>query len=451
MKRFITYLLLLLPALSFAQTPGGRLNTILIRRPAGGPNFTVNPIFLAPYSNVTGTASTAQYVVVSGSLLTNSVLVAAASGMQYSLTQGGTYTSTLTLTPTSGTVYDTVWIRVAAATAANTYSGSINFTSTGVTGTVSCTYSATVSSSGSPTVVFSPTSFSTPFSTSTLGPSASQSFVVTGTNMSNNLLMNAPASFLFSTNNSSFTNTVTLTESGGSINQTIWVQLPGGLSPGNYSGSITCSSTGVSSPPSFPLFGTVTSSGSLDSIKINFALTNTTSGGNWVNVLGQANDSVISGVGGNTGSITWTTVATANWSGYGTPPTCAATNNGYASATFPVPANVLKDSWFSFQTGGSYSPSSPKFRFGNLIAGKQYMLIIFGSLTNLGFTMSTDYRAVGDVLYGPTTINCKQNANTAASWTMYPDASNNITIWADPSSSNQLGVMTCVELYQITP
>ena len=72
------------------------------------------------------------------------------------------------------------------------------------------------------------------------GPSSSQTTTVSGSNLSANITVAAPTNFEVSTDNSSFSDSVTLTQSGGTVNSTtIHTRLKSGLSTGSYSGNIT--------------------------------------------------------------------------------------------------------------------------------------------------------------------------------------------------------------------
>lgn len=100
---------------------------------------------LTAFAKCSGSASSAQTFTVSGENLTANLIVAAYSGLEYSL-DGITYSSTLSLSPTSGTVASTtVYVRMIAASASLT-SGNISITSTGAT-------SQTIAVSGTVNVV----------------------------------------------------------------------------------------------------------------------------------------------------------------------------------------------------------------------------------------------------------------------------------------------------------
>jgi len=84
------------------------------------------------------------------------------------------------------------------------------------------------------------------FSTNEGVASASQSFSVTGSNLTANVSVTAPSGFAVSTSASGpWTSSVSLTPSSGAVSQTIYVIVPSSTTQGSYSGDITVSSTGA--------------------------------------------------------------------------------------------------------------------------------------------------------------------------------------------------------------
>lgn len=102
------------------------------------------------------------------------------------------------------------------------------------------------------------------------GPSAEDSFSVSGINLTQNITVSAPTNFEVSlTSGSGFASSVVLTQTGGTVNvTTVYVRLAAGLTANTYNGDVTASSTGatnqtltltgVVSPatPQFNVFGT---------------------------------------------------------------------------------------------------------------------------------------------------------------------------------------------------
>lgn len=77
------------------------------------------------------------------------------------------------------------------------------------------------------------------------GPSTSQSFDVSGNNLTADITVTPSTNYVISSDNSTFQSTaITLTQSGGSVPATtLYARLKAGLSAGDYNESIVCSST----------------------------------------------------------------------------------------------------------------------------------------------------------------------------------------------------------------
>lgn len=274
----------------------GRLNLSLVKRQVAGPSFALGTTFFSPSTNVTGTASSPQGTSVIGSLLTNPITVAAATGFQYSKTIGGTYTSTLTYTPSSGSVNDSLYVRVAPATAAGNYTGPIVVSSTGASpSSLNISVNATVSSAGSPTITASPSSLTL---TTVQGSQSSppQTFTLGGTNLTGGIVATFPASFLGGTDGVNYSTSATIPQSGGTANQLIYTVINQTAPAGNPTGTVTFTSPGVASPPTVNLIGTVTASGPVvDTIIFQafFSLATQTPVSGWINIAGGPDTSTV--------------------------------------------------------------------------------------------------------------------------------------------------------------
>ncbi|GAB4319050.1 MAG: hypothetical protein Kow00127_11190 [Bacteroidales bacterium] len=101
----------------------------------------------------------------------------------------------------------------------------------------------------SPTVQVNPASLSGFGYSVGNGPSASQSFDVTGSNLTADITITPPADYEISSDNVTFQSTaITLTQSDGSAGPaTYYTRLKAGLATGTYNESITVSSTGATS------------------------------------------------------------------------------------------------------------------------------------------------------------------------------------------------------------
>ena len=80
------------------------------------------------------------------------------------------------------------------------------------------------------------------------GASSSSSITVVGSDLSADITVSAPTGFEVSTDDSTFSDSLTLSHSGGSVSSTtVYVRLKSGLSDTSYSGNVTFSSSGQTS------------------------------------------------------------------------------------------------------------------------------------------------------------------------------------------------------------
>ena len=103
----------------------------------------------------------------------------------------------------------------------------------------------TISAIVSPTISVSPTAtadFTTTYGTA----SASQSFTVTGSSLSNDIIVNAASGFEVATDNSTFGSSVTFTQSSGSVSATVYVRLAASNSvTGSYNNITSATFTSI--------------------------------------------------------------------------------------------------------------------------------------------------------------------------------------------------------------
>lgn len=166
----------------------------------------------------------------------------------------GNKSYTITLTPTDRTVTDAkVIIGVSSATANTKY---IRL------------YSFAVTYTGKPLITLSKTSITGLNYDYGSGPSASQTFTVTGVELGANITVTAPTNFEVSTSSGSgYGSSVTLTRSGTSVSTTtIYVRLAAGKAVGSYGGAstyVTATSTNATTK-NVSVSGTVASVASCD-------------------------------------------------------------------------------------------------------------------------------------------------------------------------------------------
>jgi hypothetical protein len=95
-----------------------------------GPSITKSGTITA-LATCIGTASASQTFTITGSGLTNNIIITSPTGYEIATTSGGTYSSSITLTESSGTVTNTaIFVRITAA-ATSAPAGTISITSTG--------------------------------------------------------------------------------------------------------------------------------------------------------------------------------------------------------------------------------------------------------------------------------------------------------------------------------
>lgn len=165
------------------------------------------------------------------------------------------------------------------------------------------------------------------------GPSAEQSFSVSGSNLTSNVSIGAPANYEISTGTGvsfSAANPITLTPTSGTLAATtIYVRLKAGLAIGNYNNEIiTASSTGADN-------ATVTCSGNvydqIDWCNIQWPLSGTITLGDGFDVYGQV---WVDGVSFNPGA----TPGLQAWIGYNSENTNPSTWSNWIAASFNAQA-----------------------------------------------------------------------------------------------------------------
>ena len=442
MKRIVILVFSLL-ALASIQAQG-RLNLSNIVRPTTGPNIVIGNSSLSPFTTTTGTASSTQSTTYNGTNLTANIIITMPSGFEGSINGGSSYNTSLTATQSGGNASGTLLVRVAASTSAGSYNNiSITFASTGAT-TRSCAVSATVN----PTSPFISGSVNSLPSLSTLTGTASilDSFTVSGGNLTANALVTFPTGFEGTLNKTAYTSTVTLNQSGGTLTgQPVWVytRIAASTGVGSYTDPVIITSTGAT-PDSIAITGTVSSSNDKDSIRVQFDSTSVAQSG-WTIMRGAPNLNVITATGGNSGTITVSSISTSsnNWKPVTT--VCAFPNNGTPNGTvWNYAPNVMRECWFSYND--AYNASYPKIKISGLkTGGVTYTLKITSSISTsiAGFACDVDYRILGNSLYGPTVLAAQSGGveNTANSVTftnIVPDGTGSFNIYFNQAPGNNL-------------
>ncbi|HEX8429165.1 T9SS type A sorting domain-containing protein [Hymenobacter sp.] len=201
--------------------PQFRLDDVVLTA-AAAPTITVAPTTLIFSNTTVGTQSASQPITVSGQNLTNNIIVTAPSGFLIR-TGSNAYASSLALAQTSGSVPSTTIDVVFAPTAVQQYNPTITLTSTNAQ-----TRTVAVSGNGeapAPVLTATPTALAD-FGSVQVGLTSSvQSFTVSGSNLTNPVIITPPAGFQIRQGTNQFsTASITLTPSNGSVSATIDVR-----------------------------------------------------------------------------------------------------------------------------------------------------------------------------------------------------------------------------------
>jgi parallel beta-helix repeat protein len=180
------------------------------------PTITLSTSSLNLGTTTQGTAGDSQSFTVSGSNLTADIILTAPTGVELSDDGGTSYSSSLDLVESGGTVgTTTVFARITAGAPLGPLSGTIAADSTGAT-EQDITVSGTVTA---PTITVSTSSLD--LGTTTQGTAGdSQSFTVSGSNLTADIILTAPTGVELSDNGSSYSTTLDLVESGGTVGTT---------------------------------------------------------------------------------------------------------------------------------------------------------------------------------------------------------------------------------------
>lgn len=215
---------------------------------AAAPVVTTSVSTLSGFSYMfTAGPSAQQTFTVGGTNLVANVTVTPPTEWEISTTTGTGFVSTaITLTQTGGTLAaTTIYTRLKAGLGVGSHGQNIVVTSTNaISKNLAC--SGTISAA--PTIITSTSALAGFIYTFGAGPSNQQSFGITGTNLTANVIVTPPTNYAISTTSGSgfVTTPITLTQSGGNVTSTIYVRLVAGLAVATYGpANVALTSTGV--------------------------------------------------------------------------------------------------------------------------------------------------------------------------------------------------------------
>ena len=234
----------------------------------GVPTIALSTSTLSGFSYPYGTGpSSEKTFTVRGNSLSTNITLTAATDYEISTTSGVSFvaTSPISLAISGAAVpTTTIYVRLKAGLAIGSYS-----TSELITASASGATSKTVTCSGTvgnaPTITVSPTSLSGFTYVYTKGPTAQQTFTVSGINLAGNVTVTPPSDYQISTTNGSgyAATPIPLTPTGGTLaSTTIYVIMPSGLGVGSHNQNITASAVGATDK-TVALTGTVTAAPTL--------------------------------------------------------------------------------------------------------------------------------------------------------------------------------------------
>ena len=194
-----------------------------------------------------------------------------------------------------------------------------------------------------------------------------------------------------------------------------------------------------------------TSTTPFDSLLVNVGSAQSQSG--WVNMLADPSTGIRTGTGGNSGTISVSSVATANWFPYGGCSCSASAGNGNTGYTAP-PAQVAKEGWFSYNNGAPdvdlYNSTKAKFHTSGWSTSStaRYTLVFYASFT-FAFTGTEDVRVKGISTSSLQTINPASNTSGVLTFTsIQPDASGNIDLFLNAETGQAVAFISGFKITQ---
>jgi hypothetical protein len=223
------------------QTTATSLTDFIVVAP-GTPIVSLSTNSITSLSTSTGVASAAtNYSVTGTNLGVTPVTVTPDSTLLEIGTNGTDFTNALSLVPVGGAVSNSIFLRVVATNVVTNYSASISHVSGSASNSLAVSGAIT---NLPPGLVANPTNITGLNAATTNVPSAAQTYTLTGSNLTNDVTISAPAGFEVANDGATWGTTTSLTQTGGSVNGTISVRLAASSTFSSRSGNVTNISTG---------------------------------------------------------------------------------------------------------------------------------------------------------------------------------------------------------------
>ena len=225
------------------------------------PALSLSTSSMTGFSTPLGTASSSQSYTLSGSNLAGNVVVAAPTGYELSL-DNSSFGVSRTLVPVGGNISVSVYVRLSTTAALGSVAGTVTHIGGGAT-SVDLSVSGTVLSN-TPTLNLSLTTLSG-FSAVFGLVSSSQNYTVSGTNLTGDITITAPANFEISLSSASgYLSSMILSPSAGVLApRVVYVRIAASTPVGVCSGSLAHAGGGTTTQD-ISLSGVVYASGGTD-------------------------------------------------------------------------------------------------------------------------------------------------------------------------------------------
>ncbi|MDA3865343.1 MAG: endonuclease [Salinivirgaceae bacterium] len=250
------------------------IDNIFLTGYESGPNLAVSPSSLTDFTYEENSGpSASQSFTLSGSELDGSSITITAPGNYELSLDNSTFTTTETVSYTAPTLGNTsVYVRLKAGLTAGIYnSENVICADNGSAASVTVSNNGEVTAALNPVLTVSPTTLNGFTYEENSGPSASQSFELSGSDLDgSSITLTAPVNYELSLDNSAFTTTETISYAAPTLgNTSVYVRLKAGLTAGTYnSENVTCADNGSAASVTVSNNGEVTTA--LDPVPDNY-------------------------------------------------------------------------------------------------------------------------------------------------------------------------------------
>lgn len=321
------------------------------------PTLGLTPRELTGLTASQGSEGTPVAYALTGTSLTGSTTLSAPTNFELSKDGGNTFADTLTLTPDiDGSLGAQIYVRIKAGPAAGIVSGTITHAGGGLAAEQIVNVSGSVVING-PALLLS-TNTLAGFSAVQNTGGASKSYTVSATHLVGDVVVTAPAGFQVSTDALTYSNSLILSPSSGTLSATmIFARLAASATSGAVSGTFTHASSGAAQR-NLIVSGTVGTSVSQEASTITWDFT-TASPASGV-PAGVAVSDVTQGNNNGTTTMLTTTSASSGYTG-----ASGGNNAGAAARVGPLVTGTNGSAYFEFtvipQAGSSFTMDGISF------------------------------------------------------------------------------------------